>query len=1444
MPRVFQIFGEVGLRDDATAALVRLGTQAEKIGAQIGQSFDKAGERVQQFARKVEDNRGVLEGVARVGTVVGGTISAGFGVAVAAAAGFEAAMNRVEAVGGATRAQLDAMSDAARRMGEDTQFSAVESAEALVFLRQAGLDVEDAITALPGTLDLAAAGQLDLAEAADKATNVLAGLGLSIEELGRVNDVMVRTAQSANTNVSQMAEAMKSAGNIGSTLGLEIEDVAAAIGILGNVGLQGEEAGTALRNAMARLIGPTGEARNILDRLSQSLDGTDFQFTNIVDVVRLFEAEIARGRDQMEVTAEIFDVFGLRAGPAFAALLKQGSGALADLTSTVRDSEGAARDAAEVLLEGLSGAFTQLSSKANSFAISLAEEGGLLDVVTAVTLRIAEVVGAMTDWIREHPILTKVLVGLGVTVAGVSLAVAGLTTGMLLLSGAISALTASTLPGAALALKGLTGAITGASVAAGLLTASLKILLPAALLLALGYLIRDIYRTVDGWIAARREAKRFGTTIAEVEQEAVRSVRTMGDAMDRHLRTRTEQTADALRMAAERNADMVREARMAEEALRKAGEAAKAAGEGVGELGSAVSEAAEEIRRFDLSLLREELSETDRYIQSRIADLQRRAEAAGRRAADAVADTPPLEIPIQPVPPSDDVLQDILRPDLPPPPDFEEQRARGAIERTGTTPLADLREAVLQARQDYETIVELADVGQVGRGDVRRARDQVREAQRELEEAVRGRSGGGFSGTLESLGEFATGSAQSIEGLVQSGIESLFGRRGLFGTTWEERFRAIGEDFTRTIVGSLSRDLASFAANGVKALIGLIGGRGRKGALGRVSDRSDDALGGVRRLFTGIGTSAAGADRELSGLQSSLFGLGGLGGFRLPGLDLGLGDLDLGLDKLGDRIKEVFREVWEFFEDIGRKAWAAIEKVGRAIWVGISTIGRAFWDVMREIGKGTWRLIEAAGKAIWAGIAAVGRAIWAGIEAIARVFWNVMETLGRGIWAGIEAAGKAIWVGISTIGRAFWDVMREIGKGIWRLIAAAGRGIWAGIETVARAFWEAIRTLGEAIWTGIEAIGRGIWEVGKALWNAVKAFWDGIKALGEGIWDGIRMAGISIWEVGKALWNAIKVFWGAVRKLGVSIWETIAGEAAKSVLKALGLVQSAEIGAGLLSGALRAPGGVGGGGGGGLLPILNFVTGVADTVLGFFQRRAANTDLGRIELNTRDIKHALVGIGYENERASRLRTHEFEVEADEIEALRATWEDTAVGNIRQMAVVLTEMGPRISAILGTIHPWFYAQSEEDSTLATKELLLRTDETIIPWMESITAYLGETVTPFLMGFHEIRDASLMRQNEILVHGLEAERMAVEAVRNLQTSNRADTGSIVAAVQAVRTELAAKDFSPVINVNVSGGGGSSGGGGGSSSTGTRRAAEDRRNELSRALGGTRTPGALVA
>ena len=225
----------------ATVKALHIAIGARVRGAQRG--MYKAQRSLAISEKSTRRARGMVVGatgaMARGFTAVGAAATVAIADSIRVFASFESSMLRVKAITGATGQEFEDLTNLAKELGATTAFTARESAEAMGFLAQAGFDVKEINEALPRVLSLAAAGQLELASAADITASVLRGFSLTADESGRVADVLAASASSANTSVQEMGEAFKFAGPVASAMGISIEEAAAALGVLWNAGLKG-----------------------------------------------------------------------------------------------------------------------------------------------------------------------------------------------------------------------------------------------------------------------------------------------------------------------------------------------------------------------------------------------------------------------------------------------------------------------------------------------------------------------------------------------------------------------------------------------------------------------------------------------------------------------------------------------------------------------------------------------------------------------------------------------------------------------------------------------------------------------------------------------------------------------------------------------------------------------------------------------------------------------------------------------------------------------------------------------------------------------------------------------------------------------------------------------------------------------------------------------------
>ncbi len=389
-------------------------------------AMKKASAAVGRFGAKMTSAQ---SGIASFAGVLGGAMM------LSTFNNFETSMNKLGAVSLANSEDMAKFRDIAKQLGETTQFSAGQVADGMVFLKMAGLETDKVMKAIPGTLQLAAAGGIELAQAADIATNVLMQMGLEVKDLTRVNDVLATIQSKANTDILQAAEAMGKVGATASSLGISLEQTTAFIGAMANAGTKGGEAGTLLRNMMLKMVNPTTKARKALKELNINMR----QFVTPEGKIKDLTGFIDKLMNSGATTAQIFNILEERGGRAFLSLSKSGKVGLQKLEDAMNGVSGNAQKMADIMMKGLPGALKVLKSVWEATIIALFESG-LVDLVLGIVKGISRMLQVLS---RANPMLLK-MVGiaglLAVALGPVLMAIGFMATGVSALMGLFTAL--------------------------------------------------------------------------------------------------------------------------------------------------------------------------------------------------------------------------------------------------------------------------------------------------------------------------------------------------------------------------------------------------------------------------------------------------------------------------------------------------------------------------------------------------------------------------------------------------------------------------------------------------------------------------------------------------------------------------------------------------------------------------------------------------------------------------------------------------------------------------------------------------------------------------------------------------------------------------------------------------------------------------------------------
>ena len=337
---------------------------------------------------------------------------------------------------------IQELTENARILGETTQFSATQAADAMSYLGMAGWNAEQIMAGMPGLLALAAAGGTDLARTEDIVSDDLTAFGLSAEQAGHMADVFAVTATRTNANVEMIGETMKYAAPVARAFGASMEETAAMTGLMANAGVKASQAGTSLRAGFLRLAGPPKKSAKAMEELGMSMSelsaqqveasaalkdlGIDMDSISgtpshkMVAILTELKEKTA-GLTSEQKLGSLQAIFGTEAATGWLNVLEAGPGVFEELVAQMENCDRESEKMASVMMDNTKGAVTQLKSALESVAISVGSI--FLPGVTAAARGAASMAGSVSKWVTEHKELTTSIISTDAAISSLIVAI-------------------------------------------------------------------------------------------------------------------------------------------------------------------------------------------------------------------------------------------------------------------------------------------------------------------------------------------------------------------------------------------------------------------------------------------------------------------------------------------------------------------------------------------------------------------------------------------------------------------------------------------------------------------------------------------------------------------------------------------------------------------------------------------------------------------------------------------------------------------------------------------------------------------------------------------------------------------------------------------------------------------------------------------------------------
>lgn len=381
----------------------------------------------EKASKEVSKNYAAI-GVAAV--AMSAVVIGAFRALITSSSTYSEALAGVRAATRGSAEDLENLAAAAETSGKAVAASSTEALDAIEALSKAGVSNADIMGgALTGALTLAAAGEMQVADAAEIAAATMTQFGLAGEDVTHIADLLAAGAGKAQGEVSDLSEALKQAGLVASQTGLSVDDTVGSLAAFASAGLLGSDAGTSFRTMLLRLTPQSKEAAEEMKRLGINAFDASGEFIGITKFAGQLQDQL-KGLTTEQRNAALATIFGTDSIRAANVLYTQGAEGIGEWIDKVNDS-GFAADTARIRLDSLSGDLKQLDAQ---IATSSAKIGGSLDP----TLRgLAQAGTKVLDWLDEMPAPIAAFVTAAGTVAAV---ITAITLGVGFLTPALAAL--------------------------------------------------------------------------------------------------------------------------------------------------------------------------------------------------------------------------------------------------------------------------------------------------------------------------------------------------------------------------------------------------------------------------------------------------------------------------------------------------------------------------------------------------------------------------------------------------------------------------------------------------------------------------------------------------------------------------------------------------------------------------------------------------------------------------------------------------------------------------------------------------------------------------------------------------------------------------------------------------------------------------------------------
>lgn len=328
-------------------------------------------------------------------------------------AAFDEAMAAVRANVTENVDELKKLETAALDAGRSGMFSATKAANAINELGKAGVSVKDIIGGgLKGALDLAAAGEMNAADAAELTASALNQFGLAGSKASHVADLLAAGANMAQGGVQDMGEALKNVGVNAHILGMSVEETVGALTLFASKGLVGSDAGTKFNAMLQNLVAPSIRAQGTIKKLGLEVYDSQGRFVGLAGVAQQLHDKLGH-LTQAQRNAALGRIFSNAALTTANTLYEQGAKGVEKYTNMI-NQQGFASKVANTQMDNLKGQLTRLGNAWDTMLIKIGSGGkGIISGMIVAVTGLVNAFASLPSGVQQAVVAITALTGIG-----------------------------------------------------------------------------------------------------------------------------------------------------------------------------------------------------------------------------------------------------------------------------------------------------------------------------------------------------------------------------------------------------------------------------------------------------------------------------------------------------------------------------------------------------------------------------------------------------------------------------------------------------------------------------------------------------------------------------------------------------------------------------------------------------------------------------------------------------------------------------------------------------------------------------------------------------------------------------------------------------------------------------------------------------------------------